>query len=156
MDTSSRSKVSLKIGQMEFSCEGSEEWVAERMALVFSEAGKLAKIAPPTNSSQSTAGNGTAASEEGPVGALATHLKEKSAEKSQNLRFLATSDWIRRKGKPVMSTSDVTGALKDNHQSRLGNAAECLSQNIKKGFCQKDGKGFFITPEGLKELGYEA
>jgi hypothetical protein len=53
-------------------------------------------------------------------------------------------------------TSAVSKALSDNHQKRLGNAAECLNQNISKGFCEKQGGGFYITPEGLKDLGYTA
>ena len=154
MDTS---KVSLKIGSIEFSCEGSEKWVAERMALVFDQAAKLAKIAPAPEANPKNDGNvGDNRGDEKPVGALATHLKELGAEKSQTLRFLATADWLRRKGKPQMATGDVSKALKDNHQSRLGNASEALNRNIKSGFCQKEGKEFFITPEGLRELGYEA
>lgn len=150
------SKVSLKIGTIEFTCEGSEAWVAKRMELVFSEASKLAKIAPPPPQSEAVKSDGTVTGNGTQVATLATHLKERKAGTSQNKRFLAVADWLRRKGKPKMTTSDVTRALKDNHQSRLGNATECLNQNVKKGFCQKDGKEFFVTPEGLKELGYDA
>jgi hypothetical protein len=52
-----------------------------------------------------------------------------------------------------LTTSAVAKALKENHQKRLANASDCLNQNTKKGFCEKSGKGFFITPEGLTHLG---
>lgn len=48
----------------------------------------------------------------------------------------------------------VSKALKDNHQKRLGNAADNLNQNIAKGFCEKTDGGFYITPDGLKSLGH--
>jgi len=69
-------------------------------------------------------------------------------------RFLATADWIRLRGESELTTSKVSKALLDNHQKRLGNPADCLNQNVRKGHCEKKGDGFFITPEGFKELRY--
>jgi hypothetical protein len=67
---------------------------------------------------------------------------------------LATADWIRLKGEKNLKTSLVTKALQQNHQSKLSNPADSLSQNVAKGFCEKTTDGFFITPEGLKALGH--
>lgn len=84
---------------------------------------------------------------------LATYIREKGADGNQTQRFLVTADWLRRRGQQLSSGS-VAKALTDNHQSRVSNPADCLNKNVAKGLCEKlkDG-GFFITPEGLKELG---
>jgi len=84
---------------------------------------------------------------------LAAYLSAQQAGTNQVKRFLATADWLRRKGVPALSTAAVSKALKDNHQSKLGNPSDCLNQNVAKGFAEKDGKDFYITPEGLKSLG---
>ena len=83
---------------------------------------------------------------------MATFLKEKGATTKQVLKFLATAVWIESKGKQRLSTGDITKALKDSNQSKLGNPAECLNQNVKKGFCEKDGSEFFVTTEGKDSL----
>jgi hypothetical protein len=64
------------------------------------------------------------------------------------MKFLATAIWLDAKGKSKMTTTDVTTALKDAHQGRLGNASECLTQNVRKGLCEKHGKEFFVTEDG--------
>lgn len=85
---------------------------------------------------------------------LASYIRSKEAEGNQTLRFLVTSDWLRRRGRSILTSSGVAKALADNHQSRLANPADCLNKNVAKGFCEKTKEGFFITPEGLRELGY--
>lgn len=87
---------------------------------------------------------------------LATYLSEKKATSNQTLRFLATADWLRQKGQTPLTTTAVAQALKNNHQSRLSNPSDCLSKNAAKGFMEKDGKTFFLTPEGLASLGHQA
>jgi len=89
----------------------------------------------------------------GIVPALATYLSNKSATTDQTKKFLATAGWLHQKGSKTMTTGDVTKALKDNNQSRLSNASQCLNNNVGKGFCEKADGSFFITPEGLKSLG---
>ncbi len=68
---------------------------------------------------------------------------------------MATADWLRLKGNQKLTTAMVGKALSDNQQKRLANSAESLNRNVAKGFCEKSVDGFFVTPEGLKELGYE-
>jgi hypothetical protein len=51
-----------------------------------------------------------------------------------------------------MKTGDVTKALKGAHQSRIGNPADCLNQNVQKGYCEKDGGEFFVTDDGKQSL----
>src|SRR5207247_2607984 len=60
---------------------------------------------------------------------LASYLSAQQAGSNQVKRFLATADWLRRKGVSTLSTAAVSKALKDNHQARLGNPSDCLNQN---------------------------
>jgi hypothetical protein len=85
---------------------------------------------------------------------LASYLSAQQAGTNQVKRFLATADWLRRKGASALSTAAVSKTLKENHQAKLGNPSDCLNQNVAKGFAEKDGKDFYITPEGLKSLGH--
>lgn len=85
---------------------------------------------------------------------LASYLSARQASSNQLKRFLATADWLRQKGVNELSTALVSKALKDNHQSRLGNPADCLNKNAAKGLVEKEGRTFFITPEGLASLGH--
>ena len=84
---------------------------------------------------------------------LASYIRSKGTNRSQVQRFLVTADWLRRRGATLSSTA-VAKALAENHQSRLANPADCLNKNVAKGLCEKTKDGFFVTPEGLKELGY--
>jgi hypothetical protein len=86
---------------------------------------------------------------------LASHIREKAAEGSQVRRFMAAADWLRRRGAQTLTSGAVAKALQENQQSRLANPADCLNQNVAKGYCEKTKDGFFITPEGLRELGYK-
>src|SRR5918992_5111139 len=86
---------------------------------------------------------------------LATYLSERQAHSTQVLRFLVTADWLRLKGVTPLNTKAVTDALRNNNQSRLGNAPDVLNKNTAKGHIEKDGKNFFITPEGLVSLGHQ-
>lgn len=84
---------------------------------------------------------------------LSRHIKSKRADRNQIRRFLVTADWLRRRGLPLSSTA-VAKALAENQQSRLANPADCLNKNVAKGLCEKTKDGFYVTPEGLAELGY--
>lgn len=71
------------------------------------------------------------------------------------MRFLVTADWLRLKGVTPLNTRAVTEALRNNNQPRIGNAPDVLNKNAGKGHIEKDGKNFFITPEGLISLGHQ-
>jgi hypothetical protein len=148
-----KSEVSFALGQLTFAGTGSEPWLATQLDKVIKAAQEL--NIQVEDSPADMAGKENPPSSEKFKDTLALHLKNLSGDASQNRKFLAVADWLRRKGKDKVKTSDVTGALKDAHQKRLGNASECLNQNVAKGFCEKDGGMFFLTPEGLKELGVD-
>ena len=76
-------------------------------------------------------------------------------ESKQVNRFLSTADWLRRRGNENLTTAAVTKALRDQKQKRLTNPSDCLNNNVSKGYCEKGGGGFFITPDGLTKLGHD-
>ena len=155
-------KVEIKIGNISFTAEGDQEWLGEQLSKVIDAASVSPTPGHPTPAStQQTTGAPTVESFAGGQPktvniSLASYLKSKGGETKQVQRFLATAAWLSRREHTQLDTSAVAKALSDNHQKRLGDPADCLNQNVTKGFCEKkkDG-GFFITPEGWKELGEE-
>ena len=145
-----QAKLNIRIGKLEFVGEGEQDWLAEQLRTIVS--------AMPSLSAEVDEGERISRSPDGGAqrfsASIAAHIKAKGAEGNQTLRFLVTADWLRLRGTPTLSSSAVSKALTDNHQSRLANASDCLNKNVAKGFCEKTKDGFFITPEGLRELGY--
>ena len=147
----STGKVSFKLGAMEFVGEGSETWVASQLDKILQKAAEIKVPAEPKVPNVSAANNGKQFSANGTT--LAKFLQDHKATTNQTQRFLATAAWLIGRGQTSVSSGDVAKALKDNHQNRLSNASDCLNKNVGKGFCEKDGKQFFLTPEGLAQLG---
>ncbi len=85
---------------------------------------------------------------------LASYIKAKNGDSTQTQRFLVTADWLRRRGNDNLTTAAVSKILRDQQQKKLGNPADCLNQNVTKGYCEKTGNGFFITPDGMSLLGH--
>ena len=83
---------------------------------------------------------------------LAQYLKDLNAGASQVMRFLATAQWLHKRGNRRPTTRDVTNALRDHEQKGLSNPADCLNKNVKKEFCKKDGKTFHVTAAGRTAL----
>jgi hypothetical protein len=153
----SDSKIQIKVGIVEFSGEGNQEWLATQLDKILAKVPELLKIelsTPPKATSPGNAGtanNGHAG--EKPAN-LATYLKDKNATSNQVKKFLATAAYLQLNGKDRLSTSDVSNALKDAKQTKLNNPSDCLNQNVRKGHCEKDGaKQFFVTSNGFTELG---
>lgn len=149
-------RIEFELGALKFAGQGSESWVREQLEWIFGQLTELkkgglleAQLAPPA------AQNSTASPQKKSVGSLAAHIKSKSAESNQVMRFLTTADWLRLKGESSLKTAMISKALSDNHQKRLANPADCLNKNVSKGYCEKSGDGFYITSEGLNALGYD-
>jgi len=155
----SESKIQIKVGIVEFSGEGNQDWLAAQLDKILSKVPELLKIeldSPQGNSNNgaiSNNQNGNVGNSTSKLPNLASWLKEKNATTNQNKKFLATAAHLQLNGKTRLSTGDVGAALKNSNQSRLGNSSECLNQNVKKGHCEKDGNEFFVTVEGLEDLG---
>lgn len=145
-------RVEIKIGNLSFAAEGDQDWLSEQLSKVM----QAASSAISRSEVASVAGGDVAdISTPSSIGSLASFLKTAGAESKQVQRFLATAGWLYRRGNTKLTTAAVSAALTGNHQKRLGNPADCLNQNVAKGYCEKDRDGFFITPEGWKALGHE-
>jgi hypothetical protein len=143
-------KIEIKVGSVSFLSEGSEAWVSGEFDKAMQRISELAKIAPAASVEPSTRSNGATPKA---IGTLAAFLKAKNATSNQNRKFLSTAVWLHdRDSKDRLTTADVTKALSDTQQSRLGNASDCLNKNVGRGFCEKDGKGFYVTEEGRAEI----
>lgn len=147
-----QSKIDVTVGNLSFAGEGEQEWLADQLDKVLKAAPAIAQVQPGKkgDSAGSTDGEGADFKT-----TLASYIKEKGAETSQVDRFLVTADWLRRRGLEKLTTGAVSKALKDSHQKRLANPADCLNKNVSKGYFEKADGGFFITPDGLKKLGHE-
>ena len=144
-------KIALTIGNLSFSGEGDQDWLDQQIS-------RLIDIATPVQVDNSvndvSSGPKPKRSVTVLTESLPSYLRTKGADTVQNQRFLATAAWLQHRGEKVLTTQAVSKALRDNQQKRLGNASECLNQNVGKGFCEKTTAGeFFITPEGWKHLG---
>lgn len=140
-------RIRVRLGAMAFSGEGEPAWVAEQLD-------KVLRALP--SCAAATAGRPPATHDDGSerVGSLASYIKTRGGESSQVRRFLATADWLRLQGERALTTAIVARALRDHQQKRLGNPADCLNQNVARGFCEKaGGRTFYLTPEGLRTLG---
>lgn len=148
-----QSKLEISVGNLSFAGEGEQAWLAEQLEKVLKAAPEIA--GDPTGAGGAAESSGGTASTGGAfTTTLATHIREKGGDDNQVDRFLTAADWLRRRGVPKLTTSEVTKTLKNNHQKRLANPADCLNKNVSKGMCEKADGGFFITPDGLKKLGY--
>ncbi|MBI5921645.1 MAG: hypothetical protein HY847_08310 [Betaproteobacteria bacterium] len=155
----SEAKIEFKLGSIEFSGEGDKDWVSQQLDKIIQQAPKLLAIAPIPLPAAITS-NDSASHSHQPMPAdpaiasqpLATFLKGKTADKNQVKKFLATAVWLEAKGKTRISSADITAALKASNQTRIGNPALCLSRNISKGHCEKDGNQFFVTTDGKASL----
>ncbi|MGE0115241.1 MAG: hypothetical protein AB7T07_10215 [Steroidobacteraceae bacterium] len=150
----SESKIEIRIGQITFSGQGEQDWVASQLDKILAQAEKLIQLAPaPDEADGSENGHKPMGKDVGIAKkTLPAFLQEKNAKTQQVKKFLATAVWLEAKGQSRLLTSDVTKALSDANQKRLGNPADCLNQNVSKGNCEKDGKQFFVTDDGKNSL----
>jgi hypothetical protein len=147
-------KIEIKIGNLSFAAEGDQGWLSEQLSKVI-HAASPAIARGESNDTPATAKAGPAASPASTVGSLAAYLKATGGESKQVQRFLATAGWLFLRGTTNLTTAVVAAALAEHHQKRLGNPADCLNQNVSKGYCEKQKDSFFITPEGWSALGPE-
>ncbi len=143
-------KVEFSIGEMKFSGEGDKEWFSEQLDKILSKVGAI--DARPTAPS-SPVSVSSAQAELAPVKPLPSFLEDTGSKVSQVRKFLACALWIQMKhGRNRVTTREVTVALREASQSRLGNPADCLRLNVGKGFCEKVGSEFYITEDGRKSI----
>ena len=144
-------KMRVRVGEVEVEYEGPESYLDEKLVELIDRLKSIYEsMSPPGGQPGTTIGEAPTKTKD--PGTLAAFLKVKNATSPQVKTFLATALWLQLKGKDKLQTRDINKALKDNRQSRLGNASDCLNQNVSKGFCVKDGKEFYVAPEGISEL----
>lgn len=156
----SAAKIEIQIGEIRFSGEGDQEWLTKQLDKMLGKAEELIKLAPtpPPTFQQNTPPAHQAAdfshSSNIAKQTLATFLKSKNATTAQVDKFLATAIWVEAKeNKNRLKTGDIGSALSKASQSKLNNSSDKLNQNVSKGFCEKDGKDFFVTQEGKEHMG---
>jgi len=150
----SNAKIEVNVGQIRFSGEGEQDWVAKQLDKILAQAEKLIQLVPEPHGEEN-GGSGM-----NPMGkdlviakkTLPAFLQEKGATTNQVKKFLATAVWLEAKGNSRIQTGDITKALSAANQSKLGNPANSLNQNVAKGHCEKDGKQFFVTGDGKSSL----
>lgn len=147
-------KIEIKIGQIQFSGEGEQDWVAKQLDKIIIQAEKLVQLASKVEADQPSSTEQRITSEDKTIAGktLPAFLSEKQATKTQVKKFLATAIWLDAKGQKRLQTGDVRKALKESSQTPLSNPSQCLNKNLSKGYCAKDGKQFFVTDDGRNNL----
>jgi len=150
-------KIGFKIGAIEFTGEGDQEWLSQQLDKILEKAADLSAIVPQSIAPQDTESQPEYDAPMGPDPNIAQQtlsgfLKEKNATVKQPKKFLATAVWLEAKGKNRLVTGDIIKALKESNQTKLSNASRCLANNISSGFCERDGKEFFVTEGGKRSL----
>jgi hypothetical protein len=153
----SSTKIDVSVGGVSFAGEGEQVWLAEQLDKVLLAATELSRAPANSKATSVAASAGRHAPDDAGqfTTSLSMYIKDLKGETNQVDRFLITADWLRRRGVAALATAAVSKALTDNQQKRLANPADCLNKNVSKGLCEKTGNGFYITPEGLKKLGYK-
>lgn len=147
-----KGKVEIKVGNLSFSAEGDQEWLAEQLRKV------IAAAAPAIAKEESIAARGKSVDPErssSSVGTLASYIKAKNGTSNQVQRFLATAGWLHRRGATDLTTAEIVAALLAHRQKALINPPDALNKNCTKGYCEKTKDGFFITPDGWSALDEE-
>lgn len=154
----SDSKIQIKVGIVEFSGEGNQDWLAAQLDKILDKVPELLKIelANPTNAGGRGSGVNNPGATLNPSGGkpsnLPAFLKDKGATTIQTRKFLAVAAFIQLNGKDRLTTADVSSLLSKTSQTKINNPADTLNKNVGKGFCIKEGNSFYVTPEGFSEL----
>jgi len=153
------SKIEFKLASITFSGEGDGGWLSEQLDKVLTKLPDLIALAQQEDQKNGGNNGGNSPGGSGPQTVqasvtLAAYLKLTVTTKNQVRKFLATAVWLHdAEKKQRLTTGEVNLALNKHNQGKLNNAANQLSQNITKGFCVKDGKTFYVTPDGRTSLG---
>jgi hypothetical protein len=150
----SEAKIDIKIGQIQFSGEGDQDWVAKQLDKILAQAEKLVQLALPEKENEGDGEPHKPMKSDALIAkkTLPAFLNEKGASTNQVKKFLSTAIWLEAKGQNRLQTRDITGALRSAKQSRLVNPSDSLNKNVSKGFCEKEGTQFYVTEEGKKSL----
>jgi hypothetical protein len=153
------SKLEFRVGSITFSGEGTGDWLSKQLDKVLAKIPELVAVLPQDSGQNgdgggNTGNDGPGASSGKASGTLNAYLKATSSTSNQVRKFLATAAWLHdSEKKNRLTTKEVSSALNSHNQGKLTNPANSLNQNVSKGHCVKDGKTFYVTPEGRTSLG---
>lgn len=153
-------RIEFKIGNIEFVGEGEQDWVTEQLDKVLKRIPELAneseKSVPKANTTQVISTKPAQQSrqnlEQLAKENLSTFLRKRDAIDKQRRRFLGTAVWLQLRGQQLIKTKEVTDALRAARQVKITNPSHQLNQNISQGYCQKEGQGFYVTPQGVENI----
>lgn len=147
-------KIEIKVGEVSFSGEGDGKWLSDQLDKLLEKIPELAKVRTSPLENGGSKPDSTAEKTKA-AGTLPSFLKAKKVLGNQVRKFLATAVWLHdSRNTDRLTTRDVSKALSTNRQGKLTNASDSLNSNVKRGFCEKDGKKqFFVTDEGRTNLG---
>ena len=162
-------KLKLMIGGFEVSYSGSEEFAEQKLLSLTHELIELAasqnlsglpqeptELAVSGDGAQMRATNGAESGNS--VGQLSDFLRRfngSGSEQTQIDKHLATSAWLHLTGMARIKSGNVAEVLQKNNETALANPSDCLGKNIRRKFCQREGRNglYFVTPEGFRHLG---
>ena len=139
----SDAKIDIKVGEISFHGEGSQEWLEKQLDKIINKSEALLEIShvnPPLKDQTDSSIKSNSEN-------LAQFIKNNNVTRTIDI-FLAAAIWVTSKGQDKLTPKDVTAALRTANQKKLSNASVFLKQNIQKGFCEMDGKSFFVTEQG--------
>jgi len=150
----SDAKIEIKIGQIAFAGQGEQDWIAKQLDKIIAQAERLIQLVPPVDDEHQDDDERNAVKPDAAIAKknLPAFLSEKNATTNQVKKFLTTAIWLEAKGKNRLLSKDVVEALRTANQTKLKNPALCLSRNVSKGLCEKDGNQFFVTDGGKKSV----
>lgn len=141
-------KIEVKVGEVSFHGEGSQEWLEKQLDKIIGKAEALLKLSQ-VHSIHKDKDNSSQQPKTGRN--LAQFIKDYNLNKPMEI-FLATAIWLTiEKGQDRMTPRAISQALKAANQKRLSNPSVFLKQNVNKGFCEMDGKNFFVTEQGKEQ-----
>lgn len=143
-------KIKIKVGEVEIEYEGPEAFLLKSLPGLIARLSGISDETPKDGALGKLKKEPKTKIEKG--GTLPEFIRAKKAADNQSKKFLATAVWLHDRGAERVSTADVRKALKDSHQSKLGNPAQCLNNNVTSGYAEKDGKAFFVTDTGRSSL----
>ena len=164
-------KLKLMIGGLKVSYSGTEEFAEQKLLSLMHELTELAasqKLSGlPQEPTELVVSNGSAqiqatdgAKTRNAVGQLSDFLKrleENGLGPTTRDKFLATSAWLHLSGCERITSGNVAEALQAHHETALSNPSHCLSLNIERNFCERDGTNgqYFVTKPGFRHLGLD-
>lgn len=159
------SRVEIKIGTIEFIGEGEQDWVTEQLDKILEKAQELEgaakkvsaplvlqKVLPADVIEHPTDLFSTQKPKRAIPENLSTFLRKKDAVDKQRRKFLGAAVWLQLNGQQMIKTKEVTDALRAARQVKITNPSHQLNQNIAQGYCQKEGRGFYVTPQGVENI----